>query len=167
MKTKLPIFLAQIFFVAALILCFFGWLAQSATENGSTLLYYYGGLLTILYLAGRLFKRAYMWEIAVGRIAQSMSGPVSYGYLYSSLIMKIFGIIMTLLLITALLSISDRYNLWLGNIWAPLQIVSGWPTFLSSLLILFILMISYFIRDNQCYQPKVRPSSEAEKSEMA
>lgn len=160
MKTKTLPFLAQISVVAAVIFCLFYWLAQRATENGSLMLYYFGGLLTILYLAGRFFRLAYLWEIRVGRMAQSMSGPVSYGYLYSSLIMKIFGVIMALLLATSILSINDRYDHWLGTIWTPLQIISGWPTFLSSLLILFILLISFFVRDNQCYQPKVRPENE-------
>jgi len=159
MKKNLFPFLAETFIVATLIFCFFGWLAQTATDSGAILLFYYGGLFTILYIAGRLFRRAYVWEIAVGRIAQSMSGPVSYGYLYSSLIMKIFGVIVVLLLATSLLSINDRYDHWLETISMPLRIISGWPTFLSSLAILFILIISYFVRDNQCYQPKVRPTS--------
>jgi|GEM_PF-6127381 len=159
MKTNLFTFLARTFIIATLILCAFAWLAQSVVPDSTILLYYYGGFTTLLYIAGVTFRRAYVWEIAVGRIAQSMSGPVSYGYLYSSLIMKIFGVIMTLLLATALLSINDRYDHWLGTIWIPLRIISGWPTFLSSLAILFILMISYFMRDNQCYQPKVRPTS--------
>lgn len=164
MKTDILTLVAKTIIIVTAIIAFFVYLAQSATPNGEILLYFYGGLIALLYAGGIIFRRTYVWEVTTGRIVAHMTGPVSKseGVLASSWILWFFFLIMTILVISSLLSINDRYDAWLGSIWQPLKIISGWPSFLSSLVLLFIIFFSWFIRDEYCYRPVEAPTSNPE-----
>lgn len=161
MKTDIPILIAKTIIIVTAIVSFFVYLGQSATPNGEILLYFYGILIALLYAGGVSFRKTYAWEVKTGRIVAHMSGPVSKseGVLASSWILWFFFLIMTIFVISGLLSINDRYDALLGSIWQPLKIISGWPSFLSSLALLFILIISWVSRDQYCYRPIEAPTT--------
>lgn len=159
MKTDILTLIAKTIIIVTAIVSFFVYLAQSATPNGEILLYFYGTLIALLYAGGVSFRRTYVWEVSTGRIVAHMSGPVSKseGILASSWILWFFFGIMTIFVISALFSINDRYDAWIGSMWQPLKIISGWPSFIASFCLLIILFSSWVIRDQYCYRPVDTP----------
>lgn len=155
MKTDIISLIAKTIVIVTAIISLFVYLGQSATDTGQILLNFYGPFLALLYVGGISFRRTYVWEVGTGRIIAHMSGPVSKSekVLASSWILWFFFAIMTIFVVSGLMSMNDRYDAWLGSIWQPLKIISGWPSFLSSLALLFILLFSWFARDEYCYRP--------------
>ncbi|MEI6529140.1 MAG: hypothetical protein WCN88_01885 [Candidatus Falkowbacteria bacterium] len=155
MKNDVTVSVAKTIIIVTGIIFLFVYLGQSATHNGQILLNFFGPFLALLYVGGITFRKTYVWEVRTGRIVAHMSGPVSKSnrVLASSWILWFFFVIMTIFVVSGLLSMSDRYDVWIGTFWEPLRIVSGLPSFFSSLALLFILLFSWFARDEYCYRP--------------
>jgi len=152
MKKFLNYWLAII--AATAVIWLFSLLEKKMWPDYGIVLQYWGYFLAIMIILGVVFKEVSLWEISSGRVEKSLSGPVSEHFLFSSLMLWVGLICSIILIATSVLSIMSGYDNWLGSIWDPLRIISGWPSGFGSLILLISTGISFFLRDNACYIPR-------------
>ncbi len=147
--------IAGLTIAAALIFIWlFNYLSQIFPLTQKVQLVYWGWFIAALIVGSVIFRQTALWEIHSGKLYKGVEGPANDVFLFSSLFFWVGVIIAMIMLISGIISLSfPSYDLWLGEIWWPLAMISGWTSIESWFVFVIILCLDYFLRFDACYEP--------------
>ncbi len=121
---------------------------QSLGENfwpeKITVFDYYGWFAAAMIVSGTIFHRIVLAE---ARTKRSRT-------FWSTIILRTGWALFYASLAVCLLNLFPFFSAWLGGNYPTLDVIIGWPLFISAVVLFILIFVGWFIRDQSVYGPE-------------